>query len=1053
LETEARRNDIALFSEDGKNWKEQDGTEVPFKWSPDERVTRVVIGSLDEPKTDGKDDDEKVDRDNLAALPDNLGEIYPNLTHLHIWRQTMLLELPELPPKLIGLDVRFCSSLEELPLLPQSLRSLDLGGCERIDDIGRLPTNLSHLYFNDCRELRSVNLRKCNMLIELDASNSPAIGTLERLPRSIAKLVLKGSDQLSSVEGLEEFASLHHLNLSSCSKLTALSEIPDGIQYLELHSNEQLKYYKNQTIGPYDRGTQDSPNVAERIYVRKVFGDDLRAAAQSKLLFLGDGRVGKTTLSKALQWFTLSTEQRASDEFDHIKPNSREPYTRDITFSLWQTDLQIDTEVAEELNVRAATAKIPAICDADGNCGGSVRMWDFAGQELYHQTHRIFAAEGSVFVLVWSVDTREAIDRTEHNVTAEEWDEWNRQRSLDYWLDYIDSIRPDASITLVCTGCSDGKTVRWQDRAPKHEERSIKAFYVDSLDPGVLDPDLDTANTREFRALVEHLRRECGKEAARLGILQPAYYSVVREHLDNLVVQNTTASASDQVLMRSIDGWYADLVKLDDALVLEPRHLDAVTGYLNDSGMVIRISSTKYPAVLIDQSWGASAIYQLLQRPPGGSQKMDYLCNIIMGKRGLFNESDLESVAEWQKIESPEQKQLLLNYMEQSGIVVRILSADEHRSRDDSIYLATLKYLLPRYEHIEGEITEVYQSVRTLHGAEQLEFSFENRSISEFEFRQLMAHLAGAIGRYMHFWQNGLQVTDDPLNPQWCFLLFWEPQSEGDYYGLVDASLATSEANKAELVQQFEKLMAEHGSPFANRTIAFSGGRIDLQEVKLPRINATEFDLAISSSGAPLDTQVVELLKCAAHKEGLTTFHYRDLPTHAENNTLDVMAKLPKQKVLLLCVSSHYMNLDNSYPAQKWFCMYELADAIRSYEAGKLPLTRILILFIAEDMDTAEEANQALDKFIDNFKVTTLDNFQTLYDFFLEPLKARRGVNASEYKLLSDHFYDAINSSVYERFFIDRTRTGSYIPCIKSDGSYDISNAIARIKAVLSGET
>ena len=665
---------------------------APETWKQDTLLTKIVIGWPKKPKSDKGAEAEEVEaetgtRQQPRSLPDNFAELYPNLTHLYLWGQTELTVLPKLPDTLLSLDIRYCDKIKQLPSLPSGLCLLDLGGCTTLRRIGALPATLESLYINECVSLKDVDIEHCKDLFEFDGSECKAIENLDELPRSIAKLVLSSCPKLISVEGLDEFTNLRHLNLRGCNKLNSLPEIPDGIQYLELRNNERLKYYKNQTIGPYDRGSKDTPNVAERLYVRKVFGDNLSAAAQSKLLFLGDGRVGKTTLSKALRWYTLSSEQRASGTFDGLKPNSHEPYTRDITFSRWQTAMNIDASAAAELNARASTANLPPVCDSSNRCDGTIRMWDFAGQELYHQTHRIFAAEGSVFILVWSVDTRQAIDETEHDVTEEEWDEWNRQRSLDYWLDYIDSIRPDASITLVCTGCSKGEIVDWRRRAPKHKERVLKAVYIDSLDPGVVDPTLDTEGTRAFGELVQHLQVECGYEAERLGILQPTFYSTVRAHLDTIVERNTQVRASEQVLLRKLDEWHTDLTALDSSLKLKPQHMDAVTGYLNDSGVLIRIKSTDNPAVLIDQSWGASIIYKLLQRPPGGSRNSDCLYNIIQVKRGLFNESDLGCVEEWQKIESASEKQLLLSYMAQSGIVVRILSADEYRSRNDSLYL------------------------------------------------------------------------------------------------------------------------------------------------------------------------------------------------------------------------------------------------------------------------------------------------------------------------------------------------------------------------------
>jgi internalin A len=80
-----------------------------------------------------------------------------------------------------------------------------------------------------------------------------------------------------------------------------------------------------------------------------------------KLLLVGHGRVGKTSLSKALRGV-------AHDE--------REPETPGIE--------------RNPLNIRSGKSKITA------------HIWDFGGQEFLHQTHQFFFSERSIYVVVLS---------------------------------------------------------------------------------------------------------------------------------------------------------------------------------------------------------------------------------------------------------------------------------------------------------------------------------------------------------------------------------------------------------------------------------------------------------------------------------------------------------------------------------------------------------------------------------------------------------------------------------------------------------------------------
>jgi len=1045
LEEHTKEQSIGLFSEDGIHWKGADGTRTGIEWELDFRVTRIVIGTPEKPKSDeasakdkGNNDTEK---SGLTSLPDNFADLYPNLTHLHIWGQTKLVELPELQAGLIGLDLRFSNSLESLPALPKRLELLDLGGCESIFSLPPVPNSLQRCYLNDCKQLLATDLRKCESMVEFDASESPYMHSLKTLPRSIAKLVLAGCQNLDSVEGIEDFKNLKHLNLSACPKLISLPEIPDDIQYLALHSSDQLKYYKNQTLGPYDRGSEDEPNVASRLYVRKVFGQKLAPSAQAKLLFLGDGRVGKTTLSKALQWNTLSEQERQSGQYDALKPDRNEQYTRDIRFDNWQTALELDVSLAEKVNEKANSAGLAPVFTEAGRCDGTIRMWDFAGQELYHQTHRIFAAEGSVFVLVWSVDTSAAVDSSKRDVSEEEWVEWNRQRSLDYWLEYIESIRPDASITIVCTRCTDAEPDSWKKRAPKCNKRfgHVKDFYIDSLEPGDLSDE-----DNEFRGLVEHLRKECGREAHRLGILQPEFYSVVRSQLDQWVSNNMAAMTDERVLLRQYSDWSEDLKQLDPAIPLSPVHIEGITGYLNDAGMLVRIQSNTERAVLIDQSWAASVIYKLLHRPPGGSLSEECLFNEIRKGEGVFYQNELDRVEEWKKIDSEVEKNTLLNYMEQCGIIARILEPHQNRSGDQAMFLATEKWLLPEYDQVENTLVKIYRHVRSTQGTEQLEFSFESKLISEFDFRKLMVHLAKTLGQQMLFFRNGLQVTDNIAGPTWCFQIAWHTEAEGDFYGVVDASLATAREKKEELIEQFENLITSPGSPFHKKTMNVSGGSIELQEVKIPFINTAERDVGISSTGAPYDQQVVSALISELRASGISEYWYKSLGENDDERTLKVMERLPRQRILLLLVSPDYMYLDSSNPGRKWFCMYELADAIIALGSGKLSANKVVVAFVSSPV---LDAGFDFDNFIDNFKETAARNLRLLRSHFFSAAATETATQESVNEVLGQHFSDAIRSNGFDEFFSDRTRTGAY-KVVKNENP-DISELVERLKLEL----
>ena len=69
----------------------------------------------------------------------------------------------------------------------------------------------------------------------------------------------------------------------------------------------------------------------------------------------------------------------------------------------------------------------------------TVHVWDFGGQEIYHNTHRLFASEGTVFVIVTTHrDTHTArldkeIKDRRHETQAMSREEFETQNTYEAW--------------------------------------------------------------------------------------------------------------------------------------------------------------------------------------------------------------------------------------------------------------------------------------------------------------------------------------------------------------------------------------------------------------------------------------------------------------------------------------------------------------------------------------------------------------------------------------------------------------------------------------------
>ncbi|NJP08786.1 MAG: GTPase [Leptolyngbyaceae cyanobacterium RU_5_1] len=115
----------------------------------------------------------------------------------------------------------------------------------------------------------------------------------------------------------------------------------------------------------------------------------------SKLLVVGEGGVGKTSLLRALNGQPFDEQESTTHGIEIISLKLAHPKEADVT-------MQLNT-------------------------------WDFGGQEIYHATHQFFLTNRSLFLLAWNARLG-----------------WE-QGKLIYWLKTIRANAPDSPILLVAT--------------------------------------------------------------------------------------------------------------------------------------------------------------------------------------------------------------------------------------------------------------------------------------------------------------------------------------------------------------------------------------------------------------------------------------------------------------------------------------------------------------------------------------------------------------------------------------------------------------------------
>lgn len=266
------------------------------------------------------------------------------------------------------------NSLDEIPssvVHLNQLQTLNLSS----NRLKTLPKSLSQLARLQSLELSSNQLTtipewigSLTQLQTLDLSSNK----FNELPESLGSLTQLRSLNLSSNEltalpvSLGSLTQLESLNLSS-NKLMALPaslEKLEALRELFLHDNLTLGLSADILGRAYTDHNFENKLADPRAILAFYFGQRKQSAKplnEVKLLLIGHGRVGKTSLSKALR-------DAPHDE--------KEPETPGIE--------------RHPLPIKARRSIITA------------HIWDFGGQEFLHQTHQFFFSERSVYLVVLS---------------------------------------------------------------------------------------------------------------------------------------------------------------------------------------------------------------------------------------------------------------------------------------------------------------------------------------------------------------------------------------------------------------------------------------------------------------------------------------------------------------------------------------------------------------------------------------------------------------------------------------------------------------------------
>ncbi|MEN9665161.1 MAG: Serine/threonine-protein kinase pkn1 [Planctomycetota bacterium] len=602
---------------------------------------------------------------------------FTGLTHLYLWRLDDLETITGLPENLVCLDVRGCTKLKSLPggALPH-LETLDLGGCIALPGLpsGFVAPALRWLYLDGCTgfedagmaphvlnalllaatSLEEVSLVDCgwvgSLVVPSQSKNPfvPSVGDPRFPERHLKKLVLRGCTGLTTLPKLSGHSWLHHLDVRGCAKLEAMPALPVGedeqgrptgirtlyatgcnamTSFLGLDIRRVHRGESTATLGESAAAGQEV-NVAGQFRTLSTLAEDPAELRMAKVLFLGSGRCGKTTVAKALRWCRYSTAERAA------RRNSAE-------------DPCPDGGQRSTPNIRLDALPLPS-ANAHGKPGSTtdVHIWDFGGQEIYHNTHRLFASEGAVFVIVTTLPTVQT-ERVEHDIgveetnglSAEDYQRQNIHRPVSYWLDYVwearglpagslDPKHPRAPrVLVVVTGTTSS------DEAAAHVRQEAGERYRGCFDDdaplkiSVIAANLQRATFEERGNVAEKIANAVALRAAaaadELGINVPALYAALARRCTGILESNQRirkaaekglAIDAPRIEQFTLRGWTDEVVAADPVKkrsARERREIAAgLANYFHECGRVFRMA--KADTVVVDQQWAVQLVYDMV---------------------------------------------------------------------------------------------------------------------------------------------------------------------------------------------------------------------------------------------------------------------------------------------------------------------------------------------------------------------------------------------------------------------------------------------------------
>ncbi|MCC3410372.1 MAG: leucine-rich repeat domain-containing protein [Microcoleus sp. PH2017_02_FOX_O_A] len=416
----------------------------------------------------------ELNNNQVAEIPEDICQL-SNLTHLYLFNN-QIAKIPEVLCQLSHLKGLYLSD-NQIAEIPEALcqlsnlRQLFLSD-NQISEIPEALCQLSHmtdLYVNNNKitEIPEALCQIPNLTLLTLSNNQIAkiptnIGQLSHLrhlslhnnqiieiPKEICllsnliKLILDNNQIIEIPEEIGLLSNLRYLYLGNnrIEKIPESLETLPNLEILDLRNN--CLPISPEVLGPANPYAEPGTPAAIFNYLRQLRSGEVLPLNEAKVLLVGQGSVGKTSLINRLT---------------HNQYNPNQPQTDGLNI----TNLQI--------TVNTKPVKL--------------NVWDFGGQEIYHATHQFFLTKRSLYLLVSNCRTSEDENR------------------LEYWLKLIESFGDASPVILVGNKC-DEQPLDLNRKALRDKYPNIKAIIETSCQSGTGIDELRSAIHTEISELKE----------------------------------------------------------------------------------------------------------------------------------------------------------------------------------------------------------------------------------------------------------------------------------------------------------------------------------------------------------------------------------------------------------------------------------------------------------------------------------------------------------------------------------------------------------------------